>query len=426
MTNSRAIHPDEVDVVVIGGGPAGSTAAARLARSGRSVLLLESRSMPRFHVGESLLPKTMPVLKELGVYDRIAERGFVTKHGAEFISPAGHFKRIEFKNSAFQVERARFDQMLFDYARECGAVALQEAPVRDLLLDGDTVTGVRYDLDGTTRTVRAAYVIDAAGRASKAAKTFNVRTPNEKLRMVAVFHHLAGLDESNNPGFEGDIQVGAHADGWLWAIPIRKDTISVGAVTPQAVVRDSRPEKVLAEHKERVARVSQRIAGTEQIGDIHVESDYCYYSDTVVGKGWVMAGDAGCFFDPIFSGGVHLAVSTGFAAAQTVDAILGDADRTEELSAWYQNFFKTGYDANGRIVYGYYDSEHDLRRLLTTIGLGEISEEDVRHYVGDVIAGDFWAEDNEFLRLLRAESKWDTFAPFPTVGYPLPATVAAS
>jgi FADH2-dependent halogenase/halogenation protein CepH len=416
MIDRHVIHPDTVDVVVVGAGPAGATAAAKLAQSGRSVLVLESRSLPRFHVGESLLPKTMPVLKELGVYDRVVEQGYVTKYGAEFIAPSGFYKRIEFKNSAFQVERAHFDRTLADFARDSGAILLEEAPVHELLLDGERVVGVRYRHEDTTYSVRAEYVVDAAGRASKTAKAFGLRKPNQRLRMVAVFHHLKGLNEDNNPGVEGDIQVGAHKDGWLWAIPIWPDTISVGAVTPQSVVRGSEPAQVLEDHTSRVERITQRIAGTEQVGDVHVESDYCYYSDTVAGDGWFMVGDAGCFFDPIFSGGVHLATSTGFVAGQAIDAILADRSRTEELTAWYQNFYKTGYDANGRIVYGYYESEHDLRALVSGIGLGEIADPDTRHLVQEVIAGDFWSLDNDFIKLLRQESKWDTFAPFETVG----------
>ncbi len=423
MTDSPLIHPDNVDVVVIGAGPAGTTAASRLAQAGRSVLLLESRSFPRFHVGESLLPHTIPVLRKLGVYDRIAAQGYVTKRGAEFIAASGDYRRIPFSNSTFQVERAHFDNTLAQFARESGAAMLEQAPAHELVREGERVAGVQYQHGGVTRTVRARYVVDAAGRASRAAKSFGVRKANERLRKVAVFHHLKGLSEEHNPGYEGDIQVGAHEDGWLWAIPIWPDTISVGAVTQQSVLRASEPRRILTDHQARVERISQRIQGTEQIGDIHVESDYCYYyyySDTVAGEGWFMAGDAGCFFDPIFSGGVHLAVSTGFAAAQTIDAILTDPRRTQELQDWYQNFYKTGYDANGRIVYGYYESAHNIAQLMLSAGLGDITDPRNRHLVEDVvqvIAGDFWAPDNEFIRLLRCKSEWDTFAPFDIVSH---------
>jgi FADH2-dependent halogenase/halogenation protein CepH len=300
-------------------------------------------------------------------------------------------------------------------------ILFDSATVHDLLRDGgdgEKVTGVRYEHDGAIHTVRATYVVDAAGRASKTAKVFGGRTMNEKLRMVAVFHHLKGLDESRNPGETGDIQVGAHEDGWLWAIPIWPDTISVGAVTPRRVMRASTPEKVLAEHESRVERIKQRIAGTHQVGDIHVESDYCYYSDTVAGNGWFMVGDAGCFFDPIFSGGVHLAVSTGYVAGKTINSILDKPEREAELTAWYQNFYKTGYDANGRIVYGYYEYNHDLRKMVAELGLGDIAEEGTRHLVQRAIAGGFWERDNEFLNVMRKHSKWDTFAPFEFVDHP--------
>lgn len=412
MAENQLTHAESVDVVVIGAGPAGAVASAKLAQSGRSVLALESRSLPRFHVGESLLPATMEVLEALGVYDRVTKQGYVVKEGAEFIAPSGDFKRFPFQRAAVQVERAHFDNLLVGFARENGATVLEQAPVHELIIEGQKVVGVQYEHGGQRHSVRASYVVDAAGRAGKTAKAFGLRKPNRHLRMVAAFHHLKGVDEANNLGVRGDIQVGAHADGWLWAIPIWPDTISVGAVVPQEIMRAGEPETILLEHQERVERVRHRIIGTHQIGDVHVESDYCYYSDTVAGDGWFMAGDAGCFFDPIFSGGVHLATSTGFAVAQTIDAILRDPDRTEELTDWYQRYYKTGYDVNGRIVQGYYSAHHDLRELVDAIGMGEISTPANRENVRDVIQGNFWPEDNKFVDTLREQSQWDTFAPF--------------
>ncbi|MQA79836.1 MAG: FAD-binding protein [Streptosporangiales bacterium] len=414
-----AVSPD-VDIIVIGAGPAGATAAFELASAGRSVLMIERRTLPRFHVGESGLTYTAELLRRMGLYEDAAAQGYPVKTGAEFIFPSGDFRRTDFADqgpgrqpTTFQVERAHFDEFLTRHAVAKGAVLLEDAIAKELLLDGDgRVVGVQYEHDGVVRTVRAPWVLDAGGRASKVAQHFHTRKEISWLRNVAVFRHFDGLDERHNPGHEGDIQIGGHQDGWLWAIPIWPATISVGSVMPKSVLRAgaSRAE-LLDDHIARVPRIVERLKGTTPRPDVHVESDYCYYSDTVTGPGWMMAGDAGTFIDPIFSGGAFLAMTTGRAAARTLNRILDEPGSagTEQLA--YANLYKTGYDSYTRLISAYYESEYRLGAYLQQIGFSVDND----RWFARMLSGDFWSDLNPLTGWLREQRRWDTFEPFDVV-----------
>lgn len=412
--------PESVDVIVIGAGPAGSVAALTLAEAGRSVLLLERRSLPRFHVGESQLTYTAEVLRQLGLYDEAKAHGYPVKTGAEFIFPNGDFRRTNFADqgpgrfpTTFQVERSHFDAFLAQSAVSRGARLVQNAAVHELIVDEDgRVGGVRCEIGGESRTVRAAWVLDCGGRASQAAQQFHTRKEISWLRNVAVFRHYDGLDERHNPGIEGDIQVAGHADGWIWAIPIWPTTISIGAVMSREALRAiGEPSAALDQHLARAPRIIQRLTGTTPRAKIHVETDYCYYSDTVTGAGWLMAGDSGNFIDPIFSGGTFLALTTGREAARTLDRIL-DAPGTEpELQLAYSNFYKTGYDSYTRLISAYYESGYKLGAYLRQRGFSV----DGDPHFARVLSGDFWSDTNAFTSYLRTQTQWDTFQPFETV-----------
>jgi len=434
MTSHHSSDPEIVDAVVIGAGPGGSTTAAKLAQTGHSVMVLERRSLPRFHIGESMLPSMNALCEKLGVLDRIKAQGYVRKFGAEFSGTvaesgaefndsSGMHGRIPFNalgpgrhHTTFQVERAHFDKILADFARECGAIVIENANAQEIIRNGERVVGVRYTRNGRSCTVRAKCVIDAGGRASKIAQTFGLRKYIDRLRMVAVFRHFTGLDEKYNPGHAGDIQVHGHEDGWVWAIPIRSDTISVGAVTPQAVLRAGDPEQILADHIARAGRISKRLTGTQPSGELRIETDYCYYSDVMAGPGWFTVGDAACFSDPIFSAGVFLAMTTGFTAAETVNEILAAPERTEELQQRYTNFYKTGYDMYIRIIYAYYESGCNLHPFLASVGMDASGEQLANNkWLVRLLTGDFWSEHNQLNASLRQQERFDTFAPFEPV-----------
>ncbi|MFJ8163942.1 NAD(P)/FAD-dependent oxidoreductase [Streptomyces sp. NPDC096136] len=415
---------DTTDVIVIGGGPAGAVSATVLAKQGHNVVLLERDEFPRFHIGESLLPYMMGMFDQIGLREAVEAQGYVPKFGGEFIDPTekkffeGVFRADFTKqgdgrySSAFQVERARFDKMLTEQAAAAGARVLFGANVNELLMEGDRMVGVRYEREGEQHEVRSKYVIDASGRAGRIANRFGLRKTLEKLRMVAVFRHYAGLDESHNLGVEGDIQVGAHDDGWVWAIPLSKDAISVGTVMPRDVLRGSTPEKAFEEHVGRIPRITARLTGTHPTGDLRVETDYCYHSDTVTGPGWVMVGDAGCFGDPMFSGGVLVATATAVRAAETIGAALDDPAAEDHLIDRYASFFKTGYDTYIRLIHAYYDGE----LVAAAADAARSTDRDtLEKYLVRLIGGDFWSEHNPVAQEMRKRTEWDTFAPFKRV-----------
>lgn len=412
----------DFDTIVIGGGPGGSTAAAELAMDGHSVLLLEKTEFPRFHIGESLLPYMAGLLDDMGVLEEFAANGYVPKHGAEFTDAAGTFRRVSFADqgagrhhTTFQVERAHFDEALLKRARKAGAVVKTAASVDDLLLDGERVIGVRYRHDGSRHEVRAPYVLDASGRSGKVAQTFGLRKKVDQLRMVAVYRHFTGLDEANNPGHEGDIQIGNHDEGWVWAIPIWSDTISIGTVMRKETFRQGTAEELFADHLSRIPRITQRLGDATPTGGVHVETDYCYLSEQLAGPGWYMIGDAGCFVDPIFSGGVYLAMTTGRHAARSVASALASPASDQELRDEYERFYKTGYDTYFRLIHRFYSFDFDFRSYRVQLP-EDISERDVSL----LLAGDFWSASNAFARLLRSDRGADTFAPFEfTYGCPV-------
>jgi flavin-dependent dehydrogenase len=417
MNEQNSRYPQDVDAIVIGAGPAGSSAAATLAEAGRSVLFLERRMLPRFHIGESQLCYTAQLLREMGIYDQVREKGFPIKYGAEFIFPNGDFRRTDFSDqgpgrqpTSFEVERASFDQLLAYNAREKGAFLVEGANVQSLLQDATgRVTGVKYQVNGATHTANAKWVIDAGGRHSKTAHLFKTRTEIDWLRNVAVYRHYTGLREEFNPGHEGDIQIGGHADGWTWAIPIWSHTISIGAVMTKETLRaGASHEEVFQDHLSRTPRIVERIQGCTPSDELHVETDYCYYSDTVTGPGWIMAGDAGNFIDPIFSGGTCLAVVTGIHSGRTVDRILSEPDRAEEFQNTYSSLYKTGYDSYTRLISAYYESGYRLGAYLIQRGFSV----DGDPWFARILSGDFWTDQNPFTQWLRTQRQWDTYAPF--------------
>ncbi|MCP2170276.1 NAD(P)/FAD-dependent oxidoreductase [Goodfellowiella coeruleoviolacea] len=416
-------HEERFDVVIIGGGPAGSSSATVLSQAGYSVLVLERLQFPRFHIGESMLTYSAAIFDQLGVGDAVRAANFPVKKGAEFCNPDGSFRRVDFADqgqhrmsSTYQVERADFDQLLLEHASASGATVRHGAKVTQLVLDGERVTGVRYTLDGTTTVVHARRVIDASGRAGVIANQhLKARKIADKLRMVAVFKHFGDVDETTNPGTPGDIQIGSHPDGWVWAIPIRPDKLSVGTVTRPETLKRLTPEGVYAEHLARIPRISGRVANATPLTGLHTESDFTYYSETVSGPGFFVVGDAGCFVDPIFSAGVLLAIATGMRAGKlTADLLAGRLSEADAIAS-YDRFYKTGYDTYFRLIYAFYEHDFKIGRFLKSSG---VWVEPV--WVARLLGGDFWSEKNALANHLRGIAEYQTFAPFePLFGCPV-------
>lgn len=412
MTLNSSVTNGVFDALVIGGGPAGSTCAYKMAAEGHSVLLLEKAQFPRFHIGESMVPYILKLLEMIGVLDKIKDAQFVKKPGVEFLTGAtGDLRRQNFINLAegqyqlsYNFHRARFDSILLEHAKDTGAEVLQGAEVKKLIFDGERLAGVEYQYQGQRHEVRASYIVDASGRAGTVAKHFNLRKMNNKLQNVAVFQHYTNVVKENNPGHDGDLILSSHKDGWLWGIPIEPNMISVGAVMPLSILKDSNPEEIFALHSARAPRIKSMIEGATPVFEKpKIELDYCYHSEKLTGPGYFIVGDAGCFVDPLFSGGVFLSMICGLKAAEMMHDISKGKDE-KEACTYFENFCKTGYDSYFRLVYVYYqDFERDLNRMVLKLPGGF-------HIITQTFAGDFWGEPNQpLLSYLRSQGRLNTF-----------------
>ena len=331
----------ECEVLVMGGGPAGSTAATLLARLGRRVILLEKERHPRFHIGESLLPMNLPVFERLGVLEKVRAMG-VFKPGADFEADneRGYntfaFKRAIGKSPphAYQVWRQDFDEMLFDHARASGADAREghEVIAVEQVDSRRSNVEVRTD-DGQGYRIKAQYVVDATGRDTFLSAKKRLRRKNSEHQSAAIFGHFRGAEHRIGED-AGNISIYRFDHGWMWMIPLPNGVMSIGAVCRPAYLKQRTGSTVdfLWKTLRCNAGLGKRIAHAELIGDeVRVTGNYSYDSTQMGGAGWLMIGDAFAFLDPVFSSGVYLAMSGAEQAAAVIDTALREPQREASL-----------------------------------------------------------------------------------------------
>jgi len=332
------MQPADFDIVVIGGGPGGSTAASLATRHGFKVMIAEKELFPRFHIGESLLPAGNAILREIGVWPKLEAAGFVKKFGASFFSADGRAgTEITFSGGlvpgldyTFQVERARFDSLLLDHARELGAeVRLQVTARAGGMVDG--VHRVRLEGPGGAKEVTSRWVIDASGRD-------NLFEPGRKRELepspfpkrVAIYSHFRGVARAE--GLPGGHTVAVRLDnGWFWLIPLDAERTSVGLVTTVDAMRGSglAPEELFARAVAESPKLSELCGGATALIPFHVTSDYSYFRRELAEERLIRVGDAAGFFDPIFSSGVYMSmISAKLAVAALARANSSARDLT--------------------------------------------------------------------------------------------------
>ncbi len=339
MLNSHTDFQSEIhDVVVIGGGPGGSTISALLAARGRSVVLLEKAAHPRFHIGESLLPMNLPLFEELGVAKDI-ERIGMRKYGAELVSPwHGEPVTYDFDGAldksfplAYQVRRADFDEILFRNAVSKGAVALEECRVSAVEFGEDVAVVCMRRKDGAEQRIRARFVVDASGRDTVLANQLGAKQRNKKHASAALFGHFSGARRLTGKA-EGNISLFWFDYGWLWFIPLVDGATSVGAVCSPAYMASRRcdPDQFLMETIALCPGLAARLADAILMSPATATGNYSYTVKRASGRNYIMIGDAFTFIDPVFSTGVFFAMRSAFAGADTVETCLsspGEAAR---------------------------------------------------------------------------------------------------
>jgi flavin-dependent dehydrogenase len=381
------------DVIVIGGGPAGSTASALIAQRGHKVVLFERERFPRFHIGESLIPETYWVLERLGMLPKMQKSAFVKKYSVQFVNANGKLSAPFYFwdnkphecSQTWQVVRSEFDKMMLDNAREHGVEAHEGVRVLEVLFEGERAVGVQVrEEDGTVREVRASVVVDASGQVGLLQNRLRLRVWDPLLNKGAIWTYWEGAyrDTGRDEGATMVLQT-ANRKGWFWYIPLHENRVSVGVVAPFDYLfkgRGSYPE-TYEEEVERCPAVKERVAKAKRVTGHFATKDYSYRATKVAGDGWVLVGDAFGFLDPLYSSGVLLALKSGELAADAICEGIDKGDTSAaQLGKWGPGF-NQGVDRMRRLVCEYYEgfsfgrfvrSFPHLRGTVTDLLIGDL------------------------------------------------------
>ena len=366
------------DVIVMGGGPAGSSVASILAREGRKVVLFEKERFPRHHIGESLMTDTYFTFQRMGLLEKLKASPFVRKYSVQFANPAGkesrpfYFFEANHHESAvtWQVTRAQFDLMLIEHAAEQGATVYQESLIKRVLFDGDRAYGVEAQLaDGTLQEFTAPVVVDATGQKAMLSNKFGWRVRDPKLKKAVLYSYFKGAhrEPDLNGGATLVLRTPKGSNGWVWYIPLENDITSVGVVAdPEYLVQGRGQDlaKIFNEEIEKVESCRRRVAGAERVDKIYSILDYSYRSKHFAGDGFILIGDAYGFLDPIYSSGVLLACKMAELAANSIHDAFNHNDFSRARLGQFQAKLDQGIESMRKLVYAFYNEGFSFSQFL--------------------------------------------------------------
>lgn len=400
----------QFDVIVIGGGPAGSVLACLLAQGGYRCLVLERDIHPRDHVGESLTPSTNPIFSRIGFLEKIEKAGFVHKPGACWTAPrapVGSFVSLRLAEFpppdatqlyTYNVERDVFDALLIRHAHESGAKVIQGATVQEVLFDQDRAVGVRARFsDGWSQDLFARVIVDASGRRCVLARQLRMKKKDPQFNQFGIYSWFRGV-EPNPPGYEGYLFL--HFLGleraWAWQIPLRAGVCSVGVVTEKSDFEASSQtrEEFFNSLVARSRTFAHNMRAAEQIRPWWLEGDYSYKVDRFAGSGWLLVGDALRFVDPVFSTGVDVASYSALHAYEAIAGALGGACEsaaferyerrvTDGVDAWYE-LISLFYRLQN--LFTYFAIKRDFREKVIRVLQGNLYQADTLERARDMIS----------------------------------------
>jgi flavin-dependent dehydrogenase len=360
IQESRPANPKQCDVLIMGGGPAGSAAGALLAEQGWHTVILEKDHHPRFHIGESLLPLSIPYLDELGVREAV-ERIGLRKYAAEFHS-IDHDKstRFDFGDAfkrdypyAFEVRRAEFDHVLLQNAASKGALVHEGWRVDSAEAQENGLRTISATHDSGARdTWQARFYIDATGRDTFMADFLGIKARNPRHRSAALYAHFEGAERATGRD-EGNICIYWFDHGWFWLIPLKDGTMSVGAVCKPDYLktREGTVEQFFQDTIVLCPGVAARLAEATLASEVTATGNYSYQSRRMTGDNYLMVGDAYAFIDPVFSSGVHLALNSAFLAADAVNGLLREPKTTARRLRQFEQAIHKGLGTFSWFIY---------------------------------------------------------------------------